>query len=103
MPSDVWAGQFYENRGVRASVRHLFLDRVEAMFDGRAEARRYVEESARKDYVYGVSATGGYKLFKWLSLRVGYSFAKVDSKLETYEYDNHVVHASLYFEHSFSR
>lgn len=103
MPSDVWAGEFYRSTGIKASVRHLFLDRVEAMFEGRAESRKYVEESARKDYAYGVSATGGYKIFTWLSLRVGYSFAKVDSKLETYEYDNHVVHASLYFEHSFSR
>ena len=103
VPSDVLAGDFYQSRAVRASVRHVFLDRFEAMFEGRAESRRYVEESARRDYAYGVSATGGYKIFKWLSLRAGYSFAKVDSKLETYEYDNHEVHISLYFEDSFSR
>jgi len=103
--SDVWAGEFYKSTNIRASVRHVFLGRVEAMFEGGVERRRYSEESARRDYAYRVSATAGYKLFKWLSLRVGYTFAKVDSTMETYEYENQqpVVEASLNLGYSFSR
>jgi len=103
--SDVWAGEFYKNTSIRASVRHVFFDRVEARFEGTAGRRRYEEESARRDYTYQVSATVGYKLFTWLSLRTGYTFAKVDSTMQTYEYENQqpVVEASLNLGYSYSR
>lgn len=103
--SDVWAGEFYKSTSIRASVRHVFLDRVEAMFEGTAGRRRYTEEGARRDYTYRVSAMAGYKLFKWLSLRAGYTFTKVDSTMQTYEYENQqpVVEASLNLGYSYSR
>ncbi len=104
-PSDDLGGGFYLSTSIDTSVHHVFFDRIEAILGGRAQRRRYEYEkdSERRDYVYRVSATAGYKLTKWLSLRAGYTFAKVDSTIQTYEYDNQVVHASVYFEYSFSR
>ncbi len=104
LPSDQVNGTFYKNIGVDASVRHLFLDRIEAMFDGGIQHRKYEEEeNPRRDYAYRASAKLGYRLFKWLAIRGGYTFSKVDSTIETYEYDEHVVEASVYVEYSFAK
>jgi len=101
LPSDQATGSFYKNTSVEASVRQLFLGRIEAMFNGEVRRRRYEEEEEdRTDYAYRASAQLGYRLFKWLSIRGGYTFSKVDSTIETYEYDEHVVEASVYVEYS---
>jgi len=103
LPSDQATGTFYKSTSIDASVRQVFLDRIEAMFDGGVQRRKYEGESDRRDYAYRASAKLGYKLFKWLSIRGGYTFAKVDSTIETYEYDEHVVEASVYVEYSFAK
>jgi len=103
--SDVWAGEFYENTSIRASLRHLFFDRVETILSGTAGRRKYTndtEEGARRDYTYRASAVAGYRFFRWLSLRAGYTFAKVDSTIQTYEYENqHLIEASLNLWYSY--
>ncbi|MBN1592713.1 MAG: outer membrane beta-barrel protein [Candidatus Coatesbacteria bacterium] len=101
--SEEYAGEYYLTTTVRTSIRHIFLDRVETFLDGRVQRRRYERGNDRRDYVYRLSATAGYRFLKWLSLRAGYTFAKVDSTIQTYEYDNELVHASVCFEYELSR
>ena len=102
-PSDQVTGTFYRNISLDASVRQLFSDRIEVMFDRGMQRRRYEEEGSRRDYAYRASAKLGYRLFKWLAIRGGYTFAEVDSTIETYEYDEHVVEASVYVEYSLAK
>lgn len=100
--SDAFAGEFSRTYALNASAEYLFFGRLETMMSGNVAFRKYVQTSERREWDYWVRTGIGYRLFEMVSLRASYTFAKVDSTHDIYEYDNHVLAVSVYLAYSLS-
>ncbi len=95
---------YYRNTGAEAEYAFKFAKRMEAAIGAHYSKLEYenISDPWEDDY-YKASATIGYEMVDWASLRLRYQYAKRESEIDRYDFDHNMVSIYLHLNYDFYR